>query len=166
MPEGAQERLAAQWINAANSVLGGISFPPHVTLMGSLPAGPLGVAPFVAMGAALAAGIPASEVRLTELSRGETHFRRLAVEVEKNAVLAQAREAAEALFTNPTASPFKPHLSLFYGDSLPGELPGAIGAIQGELPRNLMLDRLVLARTIGPVTHWVLHRSWALPAHL
>jgi hypothetical protein len=162
MPEGPQERLAAGWINAANGALGGIAFPPHITLMGGLLPGPLGMAPFAAIGMALAGGIPAFDTKMTRVIPGETHFQRLTIEAEMNPVLAQARESAESLLKHGGSSPFSPHLSLYYGDGLPDPLPGLFSAIDEELPVTVKIQRLVLARTTGPVDQWVLHRSWAL----
>jgi 2'-5' RNA ligase len=162
MPEGRDERLAAQWINTANESLNGVSFAPHITILGGLGAGPLGAGPFIMLGAALAAGIPKVDADLVALHRGDGYFQRLVVNVECSPTLAQAREAAEELIRQPSPEPFKPHLSLFYGDELPAELPEKVKGIESDLPVSLHLNRLVLARTTGPVDQWVMHRSWAL----
>ena len=130
---------------------GGPTFPPHVTLFGGI------VGPeddVVARSRGLAAQIAPFTVYLDDVDVGETYFQSLFATARPTPELLAAREAAQQAFSDVTAEPYRPHLSLLYGD-LPAETKRAIlDRLRGTLPPSFEAQTLVLVRTGGSVADW------------
>ena len=153
MPEGAVDGDLQAVVDRLAREHGGPTFPPHVTLFGGI------IGPeddVVARSRELAARVAPFTVHLGDVDAGETYFQSLFAIASPTPDLLAAREAAQQAFSDVTAEPYRPHLSLLYTSELPEERKPAIAdGIGLALPVTIRVDAAeVWANFRDEVTRW------------
>ena len=159
--------LALPWLAQRQAYcqarLDGPVFAPHLTLHGQVPPpGPAGLAAL----AALTALSPPVVLPLTGYSHSEAYFRAVVIEAAAPPALLALREAVQARLDLHDPQPYRPHLSLAYGD-WPAETRAAMVAQLPAPPAQITLDRLSLVQTGAagttlPPDQWVTVAAWNL----
>ncbi|XXT22346.1 2'-5' RNA ligase family protein [Sorangium sp. So ce429] len=155
VPGGAPLGRLQRLIEALARETGGPAFTPHLTLLGGLRGD----------GGALAAklgdlgdALRPVELRACGAATGSAYHQCVLLDVARTEPLAALRRAAEAAF-GASESPFRPHVSLVYGDlrDLPAQRRRALAAD----PRALALaqevwwaERLELWAVAGETERW------------
>jgi 2'-5' RNA ligase len=138
---------------------GGPRFPPHITLLGSV-VGPENE--IIRCAEQIAEQTPPLTIELAGLGAEDVYFRSLYLVAKPVPALMAANERARQVLGSQQAEPFRPHLSLLYGD-YPTQTKQAIAeAIQPRLPAACRVDTLDLYQTEPPVTAWRLVRRFVL----
>jgi 2'-5' RNA ligase len=152
MPEPSEGARLEALIARLASRLGTPPFPPHVTLLGSLPGTPEAL---LAATRALGRETPPLPLRLTRSGGQDAFFRCFYAEVEASAALEACHARAVARLGARTPAPFFPHLSLVYG-ALSLEQKAALAAeLRPEAEaRTVGFTALRLVRTEGRVADW------------
>ena len=133
-PGPERDRLARAVASLAAGY-GGPVFAPHVTLAGTVPAGPDAVAGVLAE---VTAGVPPFEVTLTGVGWETVFFRSLYLRAEPSARLTALRAAARrALRLEPAPDP---HLSLLYADLDEERKPAIAAGLELALPMTITVD--------------------------
>jgi 2'-5' RNA ligase len=125
------------------------AFEPHVTLLGGL----AGAEETLSAARRLAAGLRPFEVQLLGASTGLEFLHCVFVTVAGTPELVGARTLAREAFGVQPAEPFRPHLSLVYGD-LGAEEKEFARLAAGELRSSFVADALHLVDTSGPASRW------------
>lgn len=148
-PTGALKEKLAGYIHTLAETYGGPVFPPHVTLVGSIPN--LEEEEVIAKATALA-HTPLT-LTLGDLDGEDAYFRAFYIRIEENEALASYYEQACAMFGVPLQT-YCPHLSLFYG----GVSDTARAAMKDSLPyaagESFVVDSLSVYRGEGGAEEW------------
>ncbi|WP_437280839.1 2'-5' RNA ligase family protein [Sorangium sp. So ce375] len=155
VPGGAPAARLEELIEALARETGGPAFAPHLTLLGGLRGDAVALA--AKLGELRGDGDALRPVALEARgpATGSTRHRCVFLDVAPSEPLAALRRAAEAAL-GANQAPFRPHLSLVYG-----ELPAAHRMALAADPRVLALghavwwaDRLELWSVEGPTERW------------
>jgi 2'-5' RNA ligase len=151
VPEGAVADALQAVIDRLAREHGGPTFPPHVTLLGSI------VAPeedVLARSRRLAAQTAPFTIHLDDLGIGETYFQSLFATVRPTSELLAMREAAQQAFPEAPAEAYHPHLSLLYGHPSAEAKQAVVEALRGTLPASFEARTLVTNGTGPSVADW------------
>lgn len=153
-PSGMVQRELEDTIRLLAKTYRGPVFAPHITLLGPLNADESSLIDGVTT---LARTCPPLTLTFKELRSEERFFRTFYVEVEPTPALLHLRERAEALWEVGGDEPYRPHLSLFYGN-VPETTRAAMHTATETPKGSIMIDSLSLYRTHGPAEVWSLVR--------
>jgi hypothetical protein len=150
-PEPDRARLRAAIERLAR--LGTPPFAPHLTLLSRLR---LPAADARARALALADTLRPLPLRLWEVSHSAAFFRCVVLEAEPSSAVLGARRAAEQAMGVSAAEPYRPHLSLVYGDLEAEQRAGLAAEARTLLPVPLETSAtsLELWDTTGPPRQW------------
>lgn len=126
------------------------AFEPHVTLLGGLEAPAAGLS---SPARRLAEGLRPFEVHLVGASTGLDFYRCVYVAAAGTPELLFAHALAREAFEVQPEEPFRPHLSLVYGD-LGAEEKEFARLAAGDLRSSFLADALHVVDTSGPVSGW------------
>jgi 2'-5' RNA ligase len=126
------------------------AFEPHVTLLGGLE-GPGET--LLSAARELALGLRPFEIQLLGASTGLEFFHCVFVSAAGTPALLEARARAREAFGVGPEEPFRPHLSLVYGD-LGAEEREFARLAAGDLKSSFVADALHVVDTSGPVPGW------------
>ena len=146
---GAGRRMAAH-ISELARVHGGPAFAPHVTVLGRV-AGSRDA--FVPRLARLARGTSAFTVALDGIGMEREYFRALYAHARAEELPA-LRARAEEAFGVAAGEPYRPHVSLFYGDIAEPARAALAARLEPEVHLCFRAGRLELWDTAGPVLGW------------
>ncbi len=152
-PAGELRRELSAVIASLAGQYGGPVFPPHVTLLASIPDAP--EAELTHKARELADSLAPLSLTLGELASEDAYFRALySVILEQEALRALHAEAARA-FGMPPEDAYLAHLSLLYGNYPEGEK--AVSRAGLSYPRGVSFtaSTLHLYKTPGPPGAWV-----------
>ena len=126
-------------------------FEPHVTLLGDLPGSEQDI---VAKMSLLARQLDSYDIHLTDPAHDDQYFRCLYLNVQETALVMEANANAKAIFSQAEANdiPYRPHLSLLYGNysiSLKTQIIATLPSFQG-LSFAVTSLRLVRAESTNP----------------
>ena len=88
-------------------------FEPHVTLLGDLPGSEEEIAIHTSQ---LARRLTPYDIHLTTAAYEDEYFRCLFLNVEETPLVMEANARGKTIFNQPDDPPYKPHLSLLYGN--------------------------------------------------
>jgi 2'-5' RNA ligase len=151
VPEGAAEDALQAVVDRLAREHGGPSFPPHVTLLGSLVTTEEDV---VDRSRRLAARIAPFTIHLDDIGTGETYFQSLFATVRPTPELLAVRAAAQQAFPEAMAGPYYPHVSLLYGHPPVETKQAIVEALRGTLPPAFEARVLVTNSTGPSVDDW------------
>ena len=151
VPEGAVEDALQAVIKRLAQEHGGPSFPPHVTLLGSLVTTEEDM---LNRSRRLAAQLRPFTIHLDDVDVGETYFQSLFATVRPTPELLAVREAAQQAFPEVPAAPYHPHVSLLYGHPSSATKQAILEALRGTLPPSFEARTLVMNQTGGSVDDW------------
>ncbi len=158
-PDGDVQDALAQLIGELAEQYGGPRFPPHITLIGSVVGSEDEI---LRLAGEIAAQTPAQQITFAGLGAEEIYFRSLYLIADQAPGLMAANVLARQVFASERSEPFRPHLSLIYGD-YPAATKQAISeAIQTRLPAACITDTLDVYQTEPPVESWRLLRRFTL----
>jgi len=161
VPDGAVHQALGRLIDELADQHGGPRFPPHITLLGSV----VGSEEEVARGAErIAQQTHALTVDFDGLGAEEVYFRTLYLVARPAPALMAANALARQVFPPDRSEPFRPHLSLLYGDYAAETKRAISDAIQPRLPATCEVRALEVYLTEPPVEAWRLVRRCALAA--
>jgi 2'-5' RNA ligase len=150
MPDGPARASLAKLIGRLSEEQGTFSFPPHVTLLGSIPRNISGA---LRTTRRLARGIAPFELRVDAVTTGDDYFRCVFLRVAATpALLAAHRRSRDAFSVGPPRR-FFPHLSLIYADLDPPARRRLAREIRIE-PFSFRVSRVHLWLTHGGVPEW------------
>ncbi|HYF28779.1 MAG TPA: 2'-5' RNA ligase family protein [Candidatus Paceibacterota bacterium] len=150
-PTGALNERLQETIRTLAAAYDGPIFPPHVTILANLEGNEEDILSHAQM---LAQQLPPLTVMLGELGGEPSFFRAFYLTIKEDPELMSAHEVAQQTFGTP-AEPYRPHLSLYYGNIDDGVREAMRSA--GEYPsgESFRCDRLALYRTVGPADQWL-----------
>jgi 2'-5' RNA ligase len=157
VPEGEIHRRLAARIGELSRRFGTPPFDPHVTL---LPGIEMDDDTARLRTGELAARLGPIRVQLTTAGQEDEYFRSVFIDVDPGPELLEARRLSTRVFGIERAAPFRPHLSLLYGDLKEEQRRHAVGSV-AEGGVAFLVRRLELVRTAGRVEEW---RRLAAPA--
>jgi 2'-5' RNA ligase len=150
VPDGEPALRLHGLIAAGARALGTERFAPHLTLQGGVEGGLPRVLDVLT---ALAAVTPPLDVTLTAVSHSAERFRAVVLEAEASRPLLVLQQALRAALRPDDARPFRPHVSLVYGE-LPEEARARFAETVAEWPRVFRAQAVVGWRTAGPAPGW------------
>jgi 2'-5' RNA ligase len=151
VPEGAIADALQAVIDRLAQEHGGPSFPPHVTLLGSLT---LPENEVVGRSRLLAASSAPFTIRLDGVGIGETYFQSLFAVVRPTPELLALRSAAQQAFPEAPVEPYRPHVSLLYGHPSAETKQTIVEALRGTLPESFEARALIVNATGPSVDDW------------
>jgi 2'-5' RNA ligase len=151
VPEGAVQDALQAVVDRLAREHGGPSFPPHLTLLGSIVTLEQDL---VERSQRLAASSTPFTIHLDDVDVGETYFQSLFVTVRPTSELLALREAAQQAFPEAPVEPYRPHVSLLYGHPSAETKQTIVQALRGTLPPSFEA-RVLVANATGPsVDDW------------
>ena len=150
VPEGEIHRRLLGRITELSRRFGTPPFEPHVTL---LPGIEVDDDTARLRTSELAALLRPIRVQLTSPGHEDEYFRSVFVDVDPSPELLEARRLSTRVFGIEGAGPFRPHLSLLYGDLREEERRQAVDSV-AEGGAAFPVRRLELVRTAGRVEEW------------
>lgn len=158
-PEPEAERLSTV-IAGLSRDYGTPAFPPHVTLLGDLPASEQEV---LTKAAELAAAVRPFTIELDGFGCSDEYFRSIFVAVETSASLIRAYEAAVELFGGDAPNGYEPHLSLMYGE-VPAVAKQELLTRLGAIPSGFEVRSVHVAFSSSrvPTSSWSVVREFVL----
>jgi 2'-5' RNA ligase len=126
-------------------------FEPHVTLLGGITGTEAGV---LDAARGLAAELPPIPIRFTGADGSDEYFRCLFLTAAADPALVDAHRRARARFARLDEPPYRPHLSLVYGELPPAERDRIGREFGRDLPRRFLARALAAVRTQGPPSAW------------
>jgi 2'-5' RNA ligase len=158
-PAGDVRDALARLIDELAGQYGGPHFPPHITLIGSV----VGTEDEIArLARPVAAQTSALHVEFDGLGAEDVYFRSLYLVAKQAPALMAANQLARQVFANDRPEPFRPHLSLLYGEYSAETKQAISEAIQARLPTSCEAATLDVYQTEPPVEAWRLVRRFAL----
>ncbi|MCW9706854.1 2'-5' RNA ligase family protein [Fodinibius salsisoli] len=127
------------------------AFAPHVTLLGSLSASETEL---ISLTNTLASSLHPTELFLTKAGYQNQFYQSLFVHVKKDTSLKEMRGMACRLFDKPDTEPYKPHLSLLYGDLSQKEKERILNITGREFHIRFSVNSIVLMQTEGQPEQW------------
>jgi len=150
-PGGASRERLARLIADLGRRLGTPVFEPHVTLLAGLT---LDESRVRASSRDLARRIPPLPLVFDGLDGTDEYFRALFAPVRETVEMLAAHERAREAFGRQAESPFRPHLSLAYGQLPPATRESLAAELGADMPEGLVAERLEVVRTEGPPGDW------------
>jgi 2'-5' RNA ligase len=162
-PAGDARTSLARLIAELAEQHGGPRFPPHITLLGSI----VGTDDEIGrLAGEVARQLVPQRVEFDGLGAENLYFRTLYLVVKPTSAVMAANALARRAFADERTDPFRPHLSLVYGD-YSAEIKGAISAaIQARLPAGCDVRALDVYQTEPPVDAWRLAHRFPLTTGL
>ncbi|MFN8635275.1 MAG: 2'-5' RNA ligase family protein [Chloroflexota bacterium] len=151
VPEGAAAGALQRAIDELARQHGGPTFPPHLTLFGSLAGEEDDV---VERCRRLASRLTRLTVHLDGIDVGETYFQSLFATVRPTPELLAARDAAQQLFPEVPPVPYRPHVSLVYGHPSAETKRAILQTLRGTLPPSFGARTLVVYETGAGLDDW------------
>lgn len=159
MPTEAVERKFSQLIVQLAEHHSSPTFPPHVTLIGSIEAHEEEV---ISKTQELASLIHPFPIQLTTIAYTDSYYRALFVKVDHSTEILTTYQQARKLFSSHQKTGYMPHLSLLYG-IFPIEIKKEIIKEIGETFTNTFeADTLYLYLTEGAASDWQGIRAFSL----
>ncbi len=154
-PSGDLLDALSETIERLSCRLGGPVFTPHITLLGSVP-GTEGQ--HRARVEALAAQMKPFDVVLDQPCTGTEYFESVFMQVRPNEPLVSANALACRLF-GAAAKPYRPHLSIVYGEFTQEQKQEVIPDLTVFVGRSLHVDRFYLIQALSrEPADW--HQVW------
>ncbi len=159
MPTGVVKHHFSQLIVQLAEHYSSPTFPPHVTLIGSIEAHE---AEIISQTQALASLIQPFSIQLTTIAYTASYYRALFVKVEPSTEALAAYEQAKQLFPGNQEPVYMPHLSLLYGDFSVEIKKEIIKKIGESFTDEFEADTLYLYLTEGATNNWQRIRTFSL----
>ena len=135
------------------------TFPPHVTLLGSIEAHQEEI---ISKAQELASRLHPIPFQLTTIAFTNSYYRALLVKVELSTELLVAFQQAKRLFPSSQKTGYMPHLSLLYGDFSTETKKEIIKEIGENFTDTFEADTLYLYLTEGAASDWQRIRAFPL----
>lgn len=159
MPAGAVNQRLSQLIARLAERYASPTFPPHLTLLGSIEASEEEI---ISKTQALASQISPFPIRLATIAYTDLYYRALFVNADHSAEIVAAYQQAEKAFPRHQKTDYMPHVSLLYG-YFPVETKQRIIKEIGEpFIAAFEADTLYLYLTEGAVSDWQRIRAFPL----
>lgn len=149
VPEPGAQKLFKTTIEKLSFQFRSPMFPPHITLLGTLPGDMDELSKRMERLAKTTAPLM---LRSLKLQYHDTYFRSLFLRIDPIADLVELQTAASEEFDVEPEALFFPHLSLMYGANQQETILKELD--EDELTLDFQCDALHLVQTNGPVTVW------------
>lgn len=127
-------------------------FSPHVTLLGEAMQSEVDIIERIQE---LVSGQKPFPITLSTVGYGDAYFKALFVEVGETEPLLALHERAKGIFDMKDTPPYKPHISLFYGNSSSAIKKKMIDMIGGgDQAAEFMVGSIHLFKTDGEANVW------------
>lgn len=150
-PEGTLHDILSGYIQTLAHTYDGPAFPPHVTLLGSIPA--QSDADVIAKATAIAKECAPLHLALGDLDGEDTYFRAFYFRVEASEPLRDCHERAVALF-GMSIEDYRPHLSLYYGMSSAATRAAMATSLTHPGDMTMLVTSLSVYRGEGRAEEW------------
>lgn len=127
------------------------SFPPHVTLLGSLRDS---YESLELKSSKLAARLRRYRINLVKIEYLDEHFRSLFIRVEETKEVLRANLMAREIFDRRTDPEYFPHLSILYGDFPSATKEVIIETLGKEFALSFEVEHLYLVNTSDGLKSW------------
>jgi len=151
MPSGPTASRFSQIISHLAAQYGAPTFPPHVTLLGSIETE---LEDIVTRSQALALQINPYSITLGEVGYLDQYFRALFVSVDLSEGVMAAYQQAKQVFPEMHKPAYQPHLSLLYGNFTVDMKEHMVEALGRDLKDEFEANALHLWTTGGAVNTW------------
>ena len=151
VPAGDAEKVLQAVLERLAREYTGPTFLPHVTLLGGIVGSESEI---VSRSRELAAQIAPFAVHLDGVDSGESYFQSVFATASPTPELLAVREAAQQAFPEAPVEPYRPHLSLLYGDLSAEIKRTVVEGLRGTLPASFEARTLVLVQTGDAVADW------------
>ncbi len=159
-PSGELRATLKAHIDTLAEISGGISFPPHVTLLARIMVE--SEQEVIVTTQQLAHRMCAFPIMLSDLNGEPKYFKALYLKAKVSNELMSAHYQACKLFEMKEHDEYVPHLSLAYGNISGEKKTQMMQSLQLSTPIEFMVDRLFLYRTEGEVNDWRLIETFSL----
>lgn len=126
-------------------------FEPHITLLSGLRRGETEL---TQLSDTLAGSLSPFEVELTELGYRDHYYQSLFIHVKQTPAFINAQNTAEKLFGCKSQEPYRPHLSLLYGNIPVEEKRKVMNTMRRSFPITFQVHSLLLIQSEGEVKDW------------
>ena len=151
MPLGAINQKFSQLIAQLAEQYSSPTFPPHVTLIGSIQADEQEI---TSKAEEVASKIRPFVMKLTDVDYTNSYYRALFVKVKPSANLLAAYQVARNILLDDQETSYMPHLSLLYADFAPEKKKQIVEHIDNRFMDEFEVDTLYLYLTEGAVGDW------------
>lgn len=159
MPTGAVAQRFSQLIVQLAKHYASPTFPPHVTLIGSIEAHEKEI---ISQAQELASLIHPFPIQLTTIAYTDSYYRALFVKVKHSQEVLVAYKQARTLFPSNQKPGYMPHLSLLYGDFSVETKKEIIKKTGEGFTDEFEADTLYLYLTEGAANDWQRIRAFPL----
>ena len=138
---------------------GTIPFPPHITLLSSIP---FNLKNIKQVCKKIAEQHRAFEITLTEIDYSQDYYRNLYILAHVDEMLSELRQQSEKLFNIEANENYMPHISLIYAELNRTQQQTLQKELANCYPKKIICNRIDVYDTTGTESQWHLIKSFDL----